>query len=269
MSLLRRSTVLALACAIVFLTTAVPVAAEPWPVSSLPIFARTAIGVTKIGSFTELTKRASFGQYVTWRFATDPVFQLSPLTVERAEKRADGTWGPFVAVGSVVIDDTGVGYYAMTATSPRTVSIRALFPASASLTTSPSRSPARQAVWMARPPRPLALTAATAVRGATTFTTTTKVAALGQTVTWRWIGPAKAARQWAVVWIAERAPSGLWGPFVQAGGARGLIQFNARGVATYLAHYTAPTWIAVRIYLPAGSPPVPETWSVPLQARWK
>ena len=269
MSLLRRSIVAALACAVVLAVAAVPVAAEPWPLRSLPIFARTAIGITKTGPFTELTKWAGLGQDVTWRFATDPVVQWSSLTIERAEKRADGTWGPFVAVGSAVIDDTGVAYYAMSATSPRTVSIRALFPASSSVTTSPSRSPARQAVWMATPPRPLALTAATALGGTTTFTTGTKSAAPGQTVTWRWIGPAKAAHQWAAVWIAERAQSGLWGPFVPAGGVDGLIEFDGRGVATYQARYTTPTWIAVRIYLPAGSPPVPETWSVSLQARWK
>jgi hypothetical protein len=266
MSLLRRSIVAALACAVVLAVAVVPVSAEPWPVRSLSIFARTALGITKTGPFTELTKWAGFGQDVTWRFATDPVLGWQSLTIERAEKRADGTWGPFVAVGSAVIDDTGVAFYAMSATRPRTVSIRALFPASSSVTTNPSRSPARQAVWMATPPRPLALASASALGGTPTFTAGTKTAALGQTVTWRWIGPAKAAHQWAAVWIAERAPSGLWGPFVQAGE---VIQFDGRGVATYQARYTTPTWIAVQIYLPAGSPPVPETWSAALQARWR
>jgi hypothetical protein len=111
------------------------------------------------------------------------------------------------------------------------------------------------------------VTAATALEATTTFTTTTKVAALGQTVTWRSVGPAKAAHQWAAVWMAKRAPSGLWGPFVQA--SAGLIEFDARGVATYQARFATPTWIAVRIHLPAGSPPVPETWSIALQARWR
>ena len=55
----------------------------------------------------------------------------------------------------------------------------------------------------------------------------------------------------AAVWIAQRAPSGLWGPFAPTGG---LVQFDAHGVAIYQARYATPTWIAIRIYLPAGSP---------------
>jgi len=265
MGLLRRSIALALVGA-VMLVAATPVVAEPWPVRSLPIFTRTAVGLTTTGPFTETTKEVGFGESVTWRFATDPILAWDSLTVERAEKRADGTWGPFVPVGTALVDDTGVAYYAMTSSHPLAVSIRALCPATTSLTTSDSRSPARQAVWLSHPPRPFALTSGTMINSSTSFTTNIKLAVAGQTVTWRWVGPAGAAHQWAAVWIAQRAPSGLWGPFAQTGGA---IQFDAHGVATYQARYTTPTWISVRIYLPIGSPAVPETWSVPLQARWR
>ena len=266
MNRLRRSIALSLLAVSTLFVGVAPAAAEPWPVRSLPIFARAAVGVTKTGPFTEVTKRLGFGEYVTWRFAIDPVLGWSSLVVERAEKRADGTWGPFTSVGTVLVDDTGVAYYAMTSSRPLAVSIRSLYPAHPSLTMSDSRSPARQAVWMASPPRPLALTGGTAISPSTTFTTSLKVACLGRTVTWRWSGPAKAAHQWAAVWISERAPSGLWGPFADAGV---LIQFDAHAVATWRTHYTTPTWISARLYLPAGSPPVPETWSTPLQARWR
>ncbi len=265
-----RRRLLAIAVLGILLVSAVPVAAEPWPVSSLPIFARAAPGVTKIGPFTsEPTKQVGLREYVTWRFATDPLLAWGDLTIELADKGANGAWGPFHKVTTVIIDDTGVAYYAMTSSIPRWVSIRGLVPGARSLTTADSRSEGVQARWMAAPPRPVPLTGGTAISPSTTFTAAVKVAALGQTVTWRWMGPPTTlAHQWAAVWIAERAPSGLWGPFSEGGGP-GLIQFDAHGVATYQAHSATPAWISVRIYLPAGSPPVPETWSDALQARWR
>ena len=250
------------------LGSAIPAGAEPWPVRSLSIFAKAAPGLTKIGPFTAgPTKQVAFGMYVTWRFATDPDLGWRDLTIELADKGANGAWGPFRKVATVVLDDTGVAFYAMTSSTARFVSIRALFPAASSATTADSRSPGVQARWMAVPPHPVPLTGGSVVGSSTTFTTSVKVAALGQTVTWRWAGPATLSQQSAAVWVAERAPSGLWGPFRPDVG--GIIQFDAHGVARYRTHFATPTWISVRIYLPAGSPPVPETWSAPLQARWR
>ena len=141
---LGRSLALALLGVVVVLIAAGPVAAEPWPVRSLPIFARTAVGLTKAGPFTEMTKPVGFGGSVTWRFATDPILQWSSLTVERADRGTNGKWGPFKAVGTTLVDDTGVAYYAMTSAKALAVSIRALYPATGSLTTADSRSPARE-----------------------------------------------------------------------------------------------------------------------------
>lgn len=264
----RRGLFATLVLGVLLIGSAIPAGAEPWPVRSLPIFARAAPGLTKTGPFTsEPAKQVAFGMYVTWRFATDPILAWHDLTIELADRGVNGAWGPFRKVATVVIDDTGVAFYAMTSSTPRSVSIRALFPAASAVTTADSRSPGVQARWMAVPPRPLRLTGATALDASATFSTSTKVAALGQTVTWRWAGPATLSQQSAAVWVAERAPSGLWGPFRPDVG--GIIQFDAHGVARYQAQFATPTWISVRIYLPAGSPPVPETWSAPLQARWR
>ena len=120
-----RHGLLAIAVPGILLVSVVPVTAEPWPVSSLPIFARAAPGATKIGPFTsEPTKAVGLGEYVTWRFATDPPLAWADLTIELADEGANGAWSPFRRVTTVVLDDTGVAWYAMTSSTPRWVSIR-------------------------------------------------------------------------------------------------------------------------------------------------
>jgi hypothetical protein len=90
------------------------------------------------------------------------------------------------------------------------------------------------------------------------YTTATKLAPLGKTVTWQARLGSAAAGKVIGVWVAARNADGTWGRYVR----RTARIADAAGVVTYSWRQTTPKWLSVRFELDT-------TLSTAAQARWR
>ncbi len=114
-------------------------------------------------------------------------------------------------------------------------------------------------------PAAVAISAATAL-GATKvgpFSTTTKVAALGKYVTWRFAGGSALAGKTVQIWVATKNADGSWGAFTLLTGRVA----DASGNAYFWWRSSSAKWISVRAYY-AGDATHSASWSAARQGRW-
>jgi hypothetical protein len=112
----------------------------------------------------------------------------------------------------------------------------------------------------------VAISAATAL-GATKvgpFSTTTKVAALGKYITWRFSGGSALAGKTVEIWVATKNADGSWGSFAKLT-ARVA---DGGGNAYYWFRSSSARWISVRAYY-AGDATHSASWSPARQGRWR
>ena len=105
----------------------------------------SAVGVTRLGPFSSVTKIPRVGQYVSVRWALRPRLTGQLIGVETATKAADGRWGPWIRVTGRVTNDDGVVTFFIRSTHPQWLSIRSRFAGGEQET--PSVSPAVQVRW--------------------------------------------------------------------------------------------------------------------------
>ena len=96
------------------------------------------------------------------------------------------------------------------------------------------------------------------------FSTTTKVAALGKYITWRFSGGSALAGKTVEIWVATKNADGSWGSF---------SKLTARvadggGSAYFWWKYSTAKWISVRAKLPASATSA-DSWSPARQGRWR
>ncbi len=96
------------------------------------------------------------------------------------------------------------------------------------------------------------------------FSTTTKVAKLGQYVTFRFRGGSAMAGKTVEVWVATKAADGSWGAFV----LKTKRIADASGAAYWWTRSSSASWISVRVKLPAAGS-YADSWSASRQARWR
>jgi hypothetical protein len=112
----------------------------------------------------------------------------------------------------------------------------------------------------------VAISARTAL-GATKFgpfSTTTKVAARGKYITWRFSGGSALAGKTVEIWRAIKNADGSWGAFSKLT-ARVA---DGSGKAYFWWRYSSAKWISVRAYY-AGDATHSVSWSPARQGRWR
>jgi hypothetical protein len=116
------------------------------------------------------------------------------------------------------------------------------------------------------PKAPLTTSTATALGATKTgpFSTATKVAKLGQYVTWRFTGGSALAGKTVEIWMASKNASGSWGSWTLL--TKRLADGN--GNVYFWWRSNAPAWVSVRAHV-SESDTYGETWWPAAQARWK
>lgn len=100
-----------------------PGCAVPW--TDLPPAGASKLGLpATAGTYTASTKISPLGKYVTWQSSLGPAAAGRTVAVLVAEKKADGTFGPFNRRTGRVADATGVVTFSWRESVPRWISVR-------------------------------------------------------------------------------------------------------------------------------------------------